>query len=111
MGWWALKKVAWAGGRGRVRATPNRGPPADATAPVNFALGVLRFAHGQAHTNTPWAGFQRLMVSGILRGIETFATQSAWNYPDLVWITLRGLINWTCNVMLPVYAVLQLLQA
>ena len=29
--------------------------------------------------------------------------------PDLVWITLRGLVNWTCNVFLPVYAVLQLL--
>jgi hypothetical protein len=75
-----------------------------------FALGVLRFAHGQAHTYTPWAGFLCLMVSGILRGIETFATQAASNDPDLVWITLRRLINWTCNVMLPVYAVLQLLQ-
>ena len=32
------------------------------------------------------------------------------NDPDLVWITLRGLVNWTCNVFLPVYAVLQLLQ-
>ena len=56
-----------------------------------FALGVLRFAHGQAHTYTPWAGFMCLMVSGILRGIETFATQAAWNNPDLVWITLREL--------------------
>jgi hypothetical protein len=74
-----------------------------------FALGVLRFAHGQAHTYTPWAGFLCLMVSGVLRGIETFAAQAAWNNPDLVWITLRGLVNWTCNVILPVYAVLQLL--
>src|SRR5215831_2664443 len=63
-----------------------------------FALGVLRFAHGQAHTYTPWAGFLCLMVSGILRGIEKFAGQAAWNNPDLVWITLRGLVNWTCNV-------------
>jgi hypothetical protein len=50
------------------------------------------------------------MVSGILRGIEKFAGQAAWNDPDLVWITLRGLIDWTCNVFLPVYAVLQLAQ-
>ena len=47
-----------------------------------FALGVLRFAHGQAHTYTPWAGFLCLMVSGILRGIETFAAQAAWNDPE-----------------------------
>ena len=38
------------------------------------------------------------------------AAQAAWNNPDLIWITLRGLVNWTCNVFLPVYAVLQLLQ-
>src|SRR5207302_431754 len=74
-----------------------------------FALGVLRFAHGQAHTYTPWAGFLCLMVSGVLRGIEKFAAQASWNNPDLVWITLRGLVNWTCNVFLPVYAVLQLI--
>ena len=62
----------------------------------------------QAHTYT-WAGFLCLMVSGVLRGIEKFAAQAAWNNPDLVWITLRGMVNWTCNVFLPVYAVLQLL--
>jgi hypothetical protein len=49
------------------------------------------------------------MVSGVLRGIEKFAAQAAWNNPDLVWITMRGMVNWTCNVFLPVYAVLQLL--
>lgn len=75
-----------------------------------FALGVLRFAHGQAHTYTPWAGLLCLMVSGVLRGIEKFATQAAWNNPDLIWITLRGLVDWTCNVFLPVYAVLQIIQ-
>jgi hypothetical protein len=74
-----------------------------------FALGVLRYAHGQAHTYAPWAGFLCLMVSGVLRGMEKFAAQAAWNNPDLVWITLRGMVNWTCNVFLPVYAVLQLL--
>jgi hypothetical protein len=51
-----------------------------------------------------------LMVSGLLRGLETFASQSAWNNPDSIWITLRGLVNWTCNVFMPVYAVLQILQ-
>ncbi len=54
-------------------------------------------------------GFPLLMVSGVLRGIEKFAAQAAWNNPDLVWITMRGMVYWTCNVFLPVYAVLQLL--
>jgi hypothetical protein len=62
-----------------------------------------------AHLYAPWAGFLCLMVSGVLRGIEKFAAQAAWNNPDLVWITMRGMVNWTCNVFLPVYAVLQLL--
>jgi hypothetical protein len=57
-----------------------------------FALGVLRYAHGQAHTYAPWAGFLCLMVSGVLRGMEKFAAQAAWNNPDLVWITLRGMV-------------------
>ena len=48
--------------------------------------------------------------SGLLRGLETFASQSAWNTPDTIWVTLRGLVNWTCNVFMPVYAVLQIVQ-
>ena len=43
-------------------------------------------------------------------GMETFAKQDAWNDPNTVWITLRGLVNWTCNVFMPVYAVLQIVQ-
>ena len=51
-----------------------------------------------------------LMVSGLLRGLETFTSQSGWNNPDTIWITLRGLVNWTCNVFMPVYAVLQIVK-
>ena len=46
----------------------------------------------------------------VLRGIEKFASQAAWNNPDLIWITLLGLVDWTCNVFMPVYAVLQVIQ-
>jgi hypothetical protein len=45
--------------------------------------------------------------SGILRGIETFSQQRAWNDPDAVWVTLLGLVNWSANVFLPLYGVLQ----
>jgi hypothetical protein len=33
------------------------------------------------------------MVSGILRAIERFAAQRAWNDPDAVWVTLMGLVE------------------
>lgn len=75
-----------------------------------FAVGIFRFARGYSHAYVPYAGFACLMVSGILRAIEGFAGQAAWNDPDQVWVTLRGLVNWTCNVFLPVYGVLQLVQ-
>src|ERR1035437_7689079 len=37
-----------------------------------FALGVLRYAHGQAHTYAPWAGFLCLMVSRVLQRFVGF---------------------------------------
>jgi hypothetical protein len=75
-----------------------------------FALSVVRYARGYPHQYIAWAGLMCLMVSGLLRGLETFASQSAWNNPDTIWITLRGLVNWICNVFMPVYAVLQIVQ-
>jgi len=73
-----------------------------------FALAVVRYARGYAHQYIAWSGLMCLMVSGLLRGLETFTSQSGWNNPDTIWITLRGLVNWTCNVFMPVYAVLQI---
>src|SRR5256885_5182236 len=75
-----------------------------------FALAVVRYARGYPHQYIAWSGLMCLMVSGLLRGLETFASQSAWNNPDTIWITLRGLVNWSCNVFMPVYAVLQIVQ-
>ena len=75
-----------------------------------FALAIIRYARGYSHQYIVWAGFLALMVSGLLRGLETFSAQTAWNNPDSVWITLRGVVNWSCNVFMPVYAVLQIVQ-
>src|SRR5260370_29284117 len=47
------------------------------------------------------------MVSGLTRGMETFATQRAGNDPDQYWVAILTLVNWICNVILPVYAGLQ----
>ena len=60
-----------------------------------FALAVVRYARGYPHQYIAWSGLMCLMVSGLLRGLETFASQSAWNNPDTIWITLRGLVNWS----------------
>ena len=46
------------------------------------------------------------MVSGILRGLETFALLRAWDDPDLYWYALMSFINWVCNVIMPLYGVL-----
>src|ERR1700730_19167801 len=47
------------------------------------------------------------MSSGLLRAMETFASQRAWNDPDVYWISLVSLVDWICNVLMPVYAGLQ----
>jgi hypothetical protein len=73
-----------------------------------FALAVIRYAKGYSHQYIVWAGFLCLMVSGLVRGLENFAQQAAWNNGDVVWITLRTLVDWLCNVFMPVYAVIQI---
>jgi len=72
-----------------------------------FAIGFMRFVGSGQHQKWLWAGFLSLMVSGILRGLETFASQTAWDDPDLYWIALMSLVNWVCNVIMPLYGVLQ----
>ena len=70
-----------------------------------FAVAIVRFLGPGQHERWVWAGFLSLLVSGILRGLETFASQSAWDDPDLYWIALMGVVNWTCNVIMPIYGV------
>lgn len=72
-----------------------------------FVVSVLRFSRGGSHQYSMYAGFAALMVSGLLRAIERFALQRAWSDPDAIWITLLGLVNWSANVFLPLYGVLQ----
>jgi hypothetical protein len=76
-----------------------------------FVVAVLRFSRNSSHQHPMYAGFAALMVSGLLRGIERLSQQRAWNDPDTVWITLLGLVNWSANVFLPLYGVLQIVIA
>jgi hypothetical protein len=72
-----------------------------------FAIAVLKFARSEPHSAAMYGGFLCLMASGLLRAMETFASQRAWNDPDVYWISLVTLVDWICNVLMPVYAVLQ----
>jgi hypothetical protein len=72
-----------------------------------FVISVLRFSRQAPFQYSLYAGFTALMASGLLRGIERFTAQRAWNDPDAVWVTLLGLVNWSANVFLPLYGVLQ----
>lgn len=76
-----------------------------------FVISVLRFSRHAPFQYSMYGGFAALMVSGILRAIETFAKQQAWNNPDAVWLTFLGLVNWSGNVFLPLYGVLQIVMA
>lgn len=72
-----------------------------------FAVAVLKFARSEPYAWSMYGGFFCLMSSGLLRAMETFASQRAWNDPDVYWVSLLTLVNWICNVLMPVYAGLQ----
>jgi hypothetical protein len=72
-----------------------------------FALAILRFARSENSSLTVYGGFLCLLSSGMLRGLEAFASQRSPNDPDVYWIALVSLVDWVCNVMMPMYAGLQ----
>ena len=72
-----------------------------------IAIVIVQFSRGMAYTHAMYGGFMCLMTSGLLRAFETFASQRNWNDPDLFWTALVTLVDWICNVLLPVYAALQ----
>ena len=72
-----------------------------------LVTAILQFSKGQEFAHSMYAALACLMVSGLVRAFETFATQAAWNNPDLYWLSLLALVNWTANVILPVYAATQ----
>lgn len=72
-----------------------------------FAIAILKFARSEPYAAGMYGGFLCLMASGLLRAMETFASQRAWNDPDVYWISLVSLVDWICNVLMPVYAGLQ----
>ena len=47
-----------------------------------FAIGLMRMVGPGQHQRWFWAGFLSLMAAGLLRGLETFSSQSSWNEPE-----------------------------
>jgi len=76
-------------------------------AAVFIILSVLQFSKGREFAHSMYAALASLMISGLVRAMETFASQAAWNNPDLYWLSLLALIDWVANVILPVYAASQ----
>jgi hypothetical protein len=72
-----------------------------------FAIAILRFARSESYATAMYGGFLCLMASGFLRAMETFASQKPWNDPDVYWVALLSLVNWVGNVLMPIYAALQ----
>ena len=72
-----------------------------------FAIAILRFARSESHVSAMYGGLLCLVASGLLRALETFASQRAWNDPDVYWVALVSLVDWLCNVLMPAYAGLQ----
>ena len=71
-------------------------------------IAILLFSKGREFSRSMYGALACLMVSGLTRAFETFASQGAWNNPDLYWLSIVTLINWVANVILPVYAASQI---
>ena len=76
-------------------------------AAVFIINAVLQFSRAQEFAHSLYGALACLMISGLTRAFETFASQAAWNNPDLYWLSILTLINWFANVILPVYAASQ----
>ena len=71
-------------------------------------IAILQFSKGREFSHSMYGSLGCLMVSGLTRAFEIFASQGAWNNPDLYWLSIVTLINWVANVILPVYAASQI---
>ena len=58
------------------------------------AAAIYRFSKAQAWQHLAWAGLASLMCSGLLRVLESFSNQAAWNNPDQFWLAVLTLVNW-----------------
>jgi len=75
------------------------------------AAAIYRFSKGHPYSHFGYAALASLMCSGLLRAMESFSNQAAWNNPDRYWISVLTLVNWVGNVLLPLYGAGQVVLA
>jgi hypothetical protein len=73
-----------------------------------FAGAVYRYSKGGPFEHSLYAGFASLMCSGILRAIEGFVDHAGATNADAFWLATLSLVNWTANVILPMFSLTQL---
>ena len=76
-------------------------------AAVFIIIAIVQFSRAYEFSHCLYGALACLMVSGLTRALETFASQRPWNNPDVYWIAILTMINWVGNVILPVYAAAQ----
>ena len=70
-----------------------------------FAAAIYCFSKTMPYQHFSYAGMSALMCSGLLRLLESFSQNGAWNDPDRYWLAILALVNWVGNVALPLYGI------
>jgi hypothetical protein len=73
-----------------------------------FAGAVYRYSKSGPFEHLLYGGFASLMCSGMLRALEGFVQNAGPTSPDGFWMATMSLVNWTANVILPMFALTQL---
>lgn len=73
-----------------------------------FAGAVYRYSKSGPVEQLLYGGFASLMCSGMLRALEGFVQHAGATNADAFWMATMSLVNWTANVILPMFAVTQL---
>ncbi len=73
-----------------------------------FSFAVYRYSKSGPFENYLYGGFASLMCSGVLRALEGFVQHAGATNADGYWLALLTLVNYTANVLLPVFALTQL---
>ena len=78
-------------------------------AALMIALGIYKFSQGSDFERYFWGALGSLSVSGLLRLAEVFAKQGSGS--TQLFQALLTMADWVCNVILPVYAALEVVRA
>ena len=73
-----------------------------------FAGAVYRYSKSGPFEQLLYGGFASLLCSGMLRTLEGFVQLAGATNADAFWMATMSLVNWTANVILPMFALTQL---